>query len=39
MDGLLKKDEACVFVEAKCREPYVKKDNIIEVKYKELYQF
>lgn len=39
MDGFLEKDEEFVLVEAKCREPYVKKDNIIEVKYKELYQF
>ena len=39
MDGFLEKESEYIFVEAKCREPYVKKDNIIEVKYKELYQY
>lgn len=39
MDGFKEKEEEYIFVEAKCREPYVKKDNIIEVKYKELYQY
>lgn len=39
LDGFSEKDEEYIFVEAKCREPYVKKDNIIDVKYKELYQF
>lgn len=38
LDGFIETDEKCVFVEAKCREPYTKKDSIYERKYEDLYR-
>ena len=38
LDGFLETDEKCIFVEAKCREPYTTKDGIIERKYEDLYK-
>ena len=38
LDGFLETDKKCVFVEAKCREPYTEKSAEIDVKYKALYQ-
>ena len=35
LDGFIETDEKCVFVEAKCREPYTAKDGIIERKYED----
>lgn len=38
LDGFIETDEKCVFVEAKCREPYTKKDSVYERKYEDLYK-
>lgn len=38
LDGFIETDEKCVFVEAKCREPYTKKDSVYERKYEDLYR-
>lgn len=38
LDGFIETDEKCVFVEAKCREPYTKKDSVYERKYEGLYE-
>ena len=38
LDGFLETDRKCVFVEAKCREPYVEKSAEIDIKYRALYQ-
>lgn len=38
LDGFIETNEKCVFVEAKCREPYTKKDSIYERKYEDLYR-
>ena len=38
LDGFMETNEKCVFVEAKCREPYTKKDSIYERKYEDLYR-
>lgn len=38
LDGFIETDEKCVFVEAKCREPYTKKDGVYERKYEDLYR-
>ena len=38
LDGFIETDGKCVFVEAKCREPYTKKDSIYERKYEDLYR-
>lgn len=38
LDGFMETEEKCVFVEAKCREPYTTKDGIIERKYEDLYK-
>ncbi|MBQ2963615.1 MAG: hypothetical protein IJE14_03050 [Clostridia bacterium] len=38
LDGFIETDEKCVFVEAKCREPYTQKDSIYERKYEDLYR-
>lgn len=38
LDGFMETEEKCVFVEAKCREPYTAKDGIIERKYEDLYK-
>lgn len=38
LDGFIETDEKCVFVEAKCREPYTLKDSIYERKYEDLYR-
>ena len=32
LDGFIETDEKCVFVEAKCREPYTAEDGILERK-------
>lgn len=37
LDGFMDKEDKCIFVEAKCREPYSRKNNIIDRKYEELY--
>lgn len=39
IDGFIETDEKCVFVEAKCREPYGTKNNEVADKYKLLYEF
>ena len=39
LDGFIETAEKCIFVEAKCREPYSAKDNVYERKYEELYNF
>lgn len=39
LDGFIETNEKCVFVEAKCREPYSIKNNEIADKYKLLYEF
>lgn len=38
LDGFMETADKCVFVEAKCREPYSHKDSIIERKYEDLYR-
>ena len=38
LDGFMETADKCVFVEAKCREPYSAKDGIIERKYEDLYK-
>lgn len=38
LDGFMETADKCVFVEAKCREPYTAKDGIIERKYEDLYR-
>ena len=38
LDGFMETEEKCIFVEAKCREPYTAKDGIIERKYEDLYK-
>ncbi len=38
LDGFMETEDKCVFVEAKCREPYSHKDGTIERKYKCLYE-
>lgn len=38
LDGFIETDEKRVFVEAKCREPYTKKDSVYERKYEDLYR-
>ena len=37
LDGFMEKEDKYIFVEAKCREPYSQKRNIIDRKYEELY--
>ena len=37
LDGFMETEDKFVFVEAKCREPYTKKDGIYERKYEDLY--
>lgn len=39
LDGFMKTESGCVFIEAKCREPYSAKDKIYGQKYKALYEF
>ena len=39
LDGFMMTDEKCIFVEAKCREPYTSKDSLVSTKYKPLYKF
>lgn len=39
LDGFKKKTDKCIFVEAKCREPYSKKSGEVERKYQKLYEF
>lgn len=39
LDGFIETKEKCVFVEAKCREPYGVKSNEISDKYQTLYAF
>lgn len=38
LDGFMQKDNAYVFVEAKCREPYASKQNNIKDVYRPLYE-
>lgn len=38
LDGFMETEDKCIFVEAKCREPYTAKDGIIERKYEDLYK-
>ncbi len=38
LDGFTESEEKCVFVEAKCREPYTDKGSVYERKYEELYR-
>lgn len=38
LDGFMEADSKCVFVEAKCREPYTTKNCIYERKYEDLYK-
>lgn len=38
LDGFTETADKCVFVEAKCREPYSQKSGIIERKYEDLYK-
>ena len=37
LDGFTETAEKCVFVEAKCREPYSNKDGVVDRKYEALY--
>lgn len=39
LDGFMETDSKYIFVEAKCREPYGKKDDKIYRKYEKLYNF
>ena len=39
LDGFMETDSKCIFVEAKCREPYSEKQNKYEWKYKDLYNY
>ena len=39
LDGFMMTDDKCIFVEAKCREPYTAKDSLVSTKYKPLYKF
>ena len=39
LDGFIEKDDRYIFIEAKCREPYGTKNNLIENKYSELYDY
>lgn len=39
MDGHITKGNTDIYIEAKCREPYSKKNFIIDTKYKHLYEF
>ena len=39
LDGYYNSPECHIFVEAKCREPYGEKSNIISRKYEELYKY
>ena len=39
LDGFMMTDDKCIFVEAKCREPYTSKDSLVSTKYKPLYKF
>ena len=39
LDGFVETDSKCIFVEAKCREPYSEKQNKYEWEYKDLYNY
>lgn len=39
LDGFMMTDDKCIFVEAKCREPYTAKDSLVSIKYQPLYEF
>ena len=39
LDGFMETDSKCIFVEAKCREPYSEKQNKYEWKYKDIYNY
>ena len=39
LDGFCNEENRYVFVEAKCREPYSKKNNSVSTAYKDLYDF
>ena len=38
LDGFMETDEKYIFIEAKCREPYSRKENIFERKDEDLYK-
>ncbi|MBQ9785499.1 MAG: hypothetical protein IJW29_08355 [Clostridia bacterium] len=39
LDGFCNEENRYIFVEAKCREPYSKKNNSVSTAYKELYDY
>ena len=39
LDGFMMTDDKCIFIEAKCREPYTAKESLVSTKYKPLYKF
>lgn len=39
LDGFLQTEEKCIFVEAKCREPYGRKNHEVAEAYRPLYTF
>lgn len=39
LDGFLETKEKCLFVEAKCREPYSQQKGEVAEKYRELYEY
>lgn len=39
LDGFMESSDKCIFVEAKCREPYSSKTSIIDRAYETLYDF
>lgn len=39
IDGFMENNDKYVFVEAKCREPYGAKSHMVDIKYKELFQY
>ena len=39
LDGFVETDSKCIFIEAKCREPYSEKKNSYEWKYEALYNY
>ena len=38
LDGFIETEQKCIFVEAKCREPYAETQNAIADKYRSLYE-
>ena len=39
LDGFMETEDKCIFVEAKCREPYSKKTSIVDRNYEKLYEY